>query len=77
MLKKYLMESFGISPLEEINCRTNKGKLTVAQLIELLENKGTEKKIVDIIENFKFSSKLDVIMYLTGVADSFTLEPAI
>ncbi|HEY8804511.1 MAG TPA: hypothetical protein VIM42_05255 [Clostridium sp.] len=77
MLKDYLMETFEISTMEEINCRINNVKLTVAQLIELLKKKGTEKKIVGIIENFQFSSKLDVIMYLTGVADSFTLEQVI
>ncbi|MCB2293885.1 hypothetical protein LGK95_10165 [Clostridium algoriphilum] len=77
MLKKYLMETFEISPLEEINCRINNSKLTVAQLIEVLKKKGTEQKIINIIENFKFSSKLDVIMYLTGIADSFKLEQVI
>ena len=76
MLKKYLMEKFQISTLELIDCRIN-CKFTVAELIEVVKKRGTEQKFVDIIENFKFSTKKDVIMYLAGVADSFPLEAAI
>jgi len=77
MLKNYLMEKFEISTLEIIACRINNCKFTVAELIEVVKKRGTEQKVVDIIENFKFSSKADVIMYLAGVADSFPLEAAI
>jgi len=77
MLEKYLKEQFNISLIDKIKCSNNKKEFTIAQVIDIIKKKGTERNIVKLIKQLVkegiLTEKEDVFAYFEGMMEGLLL----
>ncbi|MDF2676641.1 MAG: hypothetical protein K0Q97_946 [Bacillota bacterium] len=77
MLEKYLKEQFNISLNDKIKCNNYKKEYTVAQVIDIIQKKGTERNIVKTIKQLVkdgiLPEKEDVFAYFEGMMEGLLL----
>jgi len=77
MLEKYLKEQFNILLNDKIKCSNYKKEFTVAQVIDIIQKRGTERNIVKLIKQLVkegiLTEKEDVFAYFEGMMEGLLL----